>query len=58
MIWINRAVIDGILAGLDPSKKKPVVTAWSKGWGDVWRQMKVGKKIIRNAKALKIRRPD
>jgi hypothetical protein len=57
MIWLNQAAIDGVLAALGPSKK-PVVTVWSKGWGDIWRQMKVGKKIIYNAKAIKITRPD
>ena len=57
MIWLNQAAIDGVLAALGPGKK-PVVTVWSKGWGDIWKQMKVGKKIIYNAKTIKITRPD
>jgi len=38
------------------AEKKAVVTAWSKGWGDVFRQMKAGMKIIYNAKTTSIRR--
>jgi hypothetical protein len=51
MTWITPPVIEGILAG------DTVVTAWSKGWGDVWKQMQAGLKITRNATTLNITRP-
>lgn len=50
MIWITPAVIAGILVG------EEVVTVWSKGWGNVFDQMKAGMKITYNAKTTKITR--
>jgi hypothetical protein len=50
LIWITPPVVMAM------AEKKTVVTAWSKGWGDVFRQMKAGMTIIYNAKTTKITR--
>jgi hypothetical protein len=51
MTWITPPVIEGVLVG------DTVVTCWSKGWGDVWKQMQAGLKITPNATTLNIKRP-
>ena len=60
MVWLTTAVIDGILESFIDEfigqKGKPVVSVWSKGWGDVWTQMKPGLKITYNANTTRIRR--
>jgi hypothetical protein len=51
MTWITPPVTEAIL------HEGSVVTAWSKGWGDVWKQMQAGLKITRNATTTSIKRP-
>lgn len=58
MIWINPAVVEGILLNEFPFVNDPIVTVWSNGWGDVFDQMKAGMKITYSATATKITRPN
>ena len=51
MTWITPPVTEAILL------EETVVTCWSKGWGDVWKQMQAGLKITRNATTTSIKRP-
>lgn len=39
LIWMTPAIIETILGDKTGILSKPVVTAWSKGWGDLWRQI-------------------
>lgn len=57
LIWITPAIIETIIKdGLGGNT--PIVTAWSKGWGDVWDQIvsKENLKILFNVKLLSIER--
>jgi hypothetical protein len=57
MTWITPAITQTIINNQGPwAKPEPIVTAWTKGWGDVWTQMMAGMKIIYNAKTTKIKR--
>ena len=55
LIWIPPSVTNGMAEG--DLFGTPVVTAFSKGWGDMWEQMKAGMKITYNVTTLKITRP-
>ena len=56
LIWIAPSVIQGMIdSGIFGTA---VVTAWSKGWGDVFDQMKAGMKITCNATTTNITRPN
>lgn len=57
MIWINPAVIEAIVRN-DFGGDDPIVTLWSKGWGNVFDQMKAGMRITCNARTIKIKRKD
>lgn len=57
LVWITPAIIETIIE--DEFKYiAPIVTAWSKGWGDVWDQIvaKENLKILYNVKLLSIER--
>lgn len=58
LVWVTPAVTDAIKAQLEhPKEHKYIVTAWSRGWGDIWDRMKVGMNITCNATTTKITRP-
>jgi hypothetical protein len=56
MIWIAPTVVQGMIDG--KIFGTAVVTAWSKGWGDIWEQMKAGMNINCNVTTIKVTRPN
>jgi hypothetical protein len=39
LVWITPIITWTILADQLKFKNEPIVTAWTKGWGDVWREI-------------------
>ncbi len=58
LLWMTPAITWTILLDQLKLEDKPVVTAWTKGWGDVWDQIvrKQGINITLNAKTTSITR--
>jgi hypothetical protein len=58
LVWITPAITWTILMDALKLENNPVVTAWSKGWGDVWDQMvkKLELKITLSAQTTSIKR--
>jgi hypothetical protein len=58
LVWVTPPVVEAIrYAFLHPESDKPIVTAWSRGWGAIWDQMQVGLNITFHATIHEIVRP-
>jgi hypothetical protein len=58
LVWVTPPVVEAIrFAFLHPKSDKPIVTAWSNGWGAIWDQMRVGLNITFRATTHEIVRP-
>lgn len=55
LVWISSDLTPRLVD--DALKRKPEVTFWSKGWGDVWDRMSEGMTIHQGALVQSIKRP-